>query len=211
MDIILTNSQNTKNRIQKYLGYDAEILYPPVDTKRFIATWNKGYFLSFARLADAKRVDRIIQAFQELPEEKLVIIYGKNDPQKQKIFELAKGYSNITLLTLEDNNMLFDYVGSARATIYIPIDEDFGMIPIESMSAGKPVLWVDDGGLKETILHEKTWYLIGEQANIEDIRNAVKYLSQEKCESMKQDCENRAKEFWLDSFEAKLKEITSRV
>jgi hypothetical protein len=46
--------------------------------------------LSFARLADAKRVDKVIEAFKKLPEKKLVVIYGENDPQREKIFELAK-------------------------------------------------------------------------------------------------------------------------
>lgn len=49
----------------------------------------KDYYLSFARLADAKRVDKIVAAFKKLPEKKLVIIYGENDPQRQKIFDLA--------------------------------------------------------------------------------------------------------------------------
>jgi hypothetical protein len=64
-------------------------------------------------------------AFKKIPEEKLIIIYGKNDPQKQKIFDLAAGSKNIELVTLENNNDLYEYIGYARATIYIPIDEDF--------------------------------------------------------------------------------------
>jgi hypothetical protein len=46
--------------------------------------------LSFARLADAKRVHKIVEAFRLLPHENLKVIYGKNDPQKEKIFALAK-------------------------------------------------------------------------------------------------------------------------
>ena len=109
-------------------------------------TWKdqKDYYLSFARLADAKRVDRVVEAFKKLPEKKLVIIYGENDPQRQKIFDLASGYKNIEFVTLPGNVGFTDYVGNAIATIYIPIDEDFGMSPVESMSAGKPVLGVNE-------------------------------------------------------------------
>jgi glycosyltransferase involved in cell wall biosynthesis len=204
MNLILTNSVNTQKRIKKYLGYDSQVLYPPVDTQRFIDMWNKGYFLSFARLADAKRVDRIVEAFRKLPNEKLIVIYGKNDPQRDKIFSLAQWYSNIELITLENNDLLYDYIWNARATIYIPIDEDFWMSPVESMSAGKPVLWVNEGWLKETIIHKETWFLIPQWANINDIIKAVEYLTPEMCSFMKHSCEARARKFWLAAFEKKL-------
>lgn len=207
MDIILTNSLNTKNRIQKYLWYDSYVLYPPVDTTRFVELWQKGYFLSFARLADAKRVDKVVEAFQDIPDQKLIVIYGKNDPQKEKIFTLAKWYKNIECITLENNDLLYEYIGYARATIYIPIDEDFGMSPIESMSAGKPVLWVDEGGLKETIIHKKTGYLVPKQFEKQNIIDAVRYLSEECCYKMKEDCKTRAQEFSLESFQKQLKKI----
>ena len=90
MDIILTNSKNTQARIKKFLGLDSQILYPPVDLQEFNYKSQEDYYLSFARLSDAKRVDRIIEAFKNLPEKKLVVIYGENDPQRQKIFDLAE-------------------------------------------------------------------------------------------------------------------------
>jgi len=102
---------------------------------------------------------------------------------------------------------LYDYIWNARATIYIPIDEDFGMSPVESMSAGKPVLWVYDGWLKETIIHEETGYLIPIAANVEDIRMAVKYLNPEKCLGMKESCEKQASNFNLVSFEKELRKF----
>jgi len=207
IDIILTNSINTQKRIKKYLWYSSQVLYPPVDTKKFVYKWDKNYFLSFARLADAKRIDKIVSAFTLLPQEKLTIIYWENDPQKEKIFKLARWYDNIELITLKNNDLLYEYIGNARATIYIPIDEDFGMSPIESMSAGKPVLWVNEWWLKETIIHEKTWVLIKQWADIKDIVDAVRYLSPEKCLEMKQDCILRAHDFWIDAFEKKLREL----
>lgn len=205
MDMILTNSINTQKRIKKYLWHDSTVLYPPVDTKKFVHIWDKGYFLSFARLADAKRVDKIVEAFVQLPDEKLIVIYGRNDPQKDKIFSLAEKSSNIQLITLENNDLLYEYIWNARATIYIPIDEDFGMSPVESMSAWKPVLWVNEGWLKETIIHEKTWVLIDQWAKVTDIIKAIKYLSPEKSASMRKNCTDRAEEFWLQAFETQLK------
>jgi glycosyltransferase involved in cell wall biosynthesis len=81
------------------------------------------------------------------------------------------------------------------------------MSPIESMSAGKPVLGVDEGGLKETIIHQKTGYLIESSCKEEDIIKAVAYLTVEKCISMREDCKKRADEFSLVTFEKKLRDI----
>lgn len=207
MDLILTNSVNTQKRIEKFLWVASEILYPPVDLEKFKFLGQKDYYLSFARLADAKRVDRVVEAFKSMPDKKLVVIYGENDPAREKIFSLAKGFDNIEFITLKDNIWFEEYIGNAIATIYIPIDEDFWMSPVESMSAGKPVLGVDEGGLKESIIDGKTWILIWKEAKIEDIIDAVKKLSSETCLSMKDACKKRAEEFWLKQFWEKLKKI----
>ena len=207
MDLILTNSINTKNRIKKFLWLDAQVLYPPVDLDLFKYIWQKDYYLSFARLSDAKRVDKIVEAFKRLPDKKLVVIYGENDPQRQKIFDLAKDFKNIEFVTLPWNIWFTNYVGNCISTIYIPIDEDFWMISVESMAAWKPVLWVDDGWLKETIIEGKTGYLINKDAKIDDIIDTIGKLSPEKCINMRESCEKRAREFSLAEFELKLKKF----
>lgn len=207
MDLILTNSQNTKDRIKKFLWIDAVVLYPPVDLEKFKYLDQKDYYLSFARLSDAKRVDKIIQAFKILKDKKLIVIYGENDPQRQKIFDLAYWCDNIEFLTLPLNVWFTDFIGNCIATIYIPIDEDFWMSPVESMSAWKPVIWVNDWWLKESIIDWKTWILIDKKANVEDIVKAVNILSKEKSLEMRRDCEKRAKVFSLDKFSEKLQEL----
>lgn len=200
MNLLLTNSKNTQERIQKFLWLHSTILYPPVDRELFRFLSQKDYYLSFARLADAKRVDKIILAFQQMPDKKLIVIYWENDPQKQKIFDLAKGWNNIEFITLPWNVGFSDFVWNCIATIYIPLDEDFWMSPVESMSAWKPVLWVNDGGLKETILDKKTWVLIDKEAHVSDIIQAIHFLSPEKCLEMKNDCEKRSEDFSLEHF-----------
>lgn len=206
MDLILTNSVNTQKRIKKFLWLDSIVLYPPVDLEQFKFLSQKDYYLSFARLSDAKRVDKVVEAFKEMPEKKLLVIYWENDPQKEKIFEIAKNAKNIIFKTLPGNVGFTDYIGNSIATIYVPIDEDFGMSPVESMAAWKPVLWVNEWGLKETILDKKTWILI-EKVNAEEIKKAINFLTKEKCLEMRQNCENRAKDFSLEEFEKKLKNL----
>lgn len=90
---LITNSKNTQKRIKTYTNRDAAILYPPVDTEYFCpgnTLIEKKYFLSFARLSSIKRVDRIVQAFQHMPDKHLIVTYGKNDPEKIKIQKLAE-------------------------------------------------------------------------------------------------------------------------
>lgn len=207
MDLILTNSENTQKRIMNFLWVESKVLYPPVDLSefKFIEQWN--YYLSFARLAWAKRVDKIIEAFKQIPEEKIVVIYWENDPEKEAIFSLANWYKNIVFITLPWNIGFTDYVGKCIATIYIPVDEDFWMSPVESMSAWKPVLWVNEWWLKETIIDKKTGVLIPAWVNISDIIEGVKFLSKEKALEMKADCEKRAEKFSIGNFEEKLKKL----
>lgn len=204
MDLLLTNSHNTRKRIKTYLGLDAKVLYPPVDTSRFVHLWQKNYFLSFARLADAKRVDLIAEAFSLMSDQKLIIIYGKNDPQKNKILNFSKDYPNIHCTTLENNDDLYEYIGNAIATIYVPIDEDFWMSSVESMSAGKPVIWVNSWGLKETIIDGKTGTLLPEWFTPQDIVDVVKSYSPDYAASMRKDCETQAQKFSMEQFEKDL-------
>lgn len=204
MDIILTNSINTKNRIKKFLNLDSQVLYPPVDLKEFKYIDTSDYYISFARLADAKRVDMIVEAFRLMSDKKLVIIYWENDPAKEKIKNLAKWYDNIVFKTLPWNKWFTNYIWNSIASIYIPIDEDFWMSPVESMSAWKPVIWVNDWWLKESIIHNKTGILLDKNLKKEDIVNAVKFLTPQKAIEMKTDCEKRAWDFSLEEFKKNL-------
>jgi glycosyltransferase involved in cell wall biosynthesis len=78
------------------------------------------------------------------------------------------------------------------------------MSPVESMAAGKPVIWVNEWGLKETILDNKTGILISDEANVSDLKQAILDLNSEKALSMREACETRAKDFSLESFAEQL-------
>lgn len=145
VDEIYTNSTNLQTAIQHYLGRESQIIHPSVDTDVFVPTEEKGdYYVSFSKLSSLKRVSRAVEAFREMPDKKLLVIYGENDPQKDEIMEMAKGCKNITFLILTDNNELPKYVAGAIATIFIAKNEDFGMVALESMSCGVPVIGVDE-------------------------------------------------------------------
>lgn len=248
MDTIITNSKNVQKRLKDYTEYESEIIYPPVDIARFSPTspqpspkgegvrqkfpfsegegargWG-GYFLSFARLSPPKRVDLIVDAFQGMPDQNLIFCYGKNDPMKEEILAKIRGQKNIIALESPDDDALISLIQWAIATIYIPVDEDFGMSPVESMACGTPVIGVDEGGLKETIIDGKTGKLIwgmryevwgidselpldkgGRGDLVLELQSVVQNTPKEDWESMKEACITKAKEFSLDSFEKKLK------
>lgn len=204
-DKILVNSENTGKRLKKFIGYDSQVLYPPVELDRF-TWWEQGdYYISASRLSSAKRIDNIVQAFLQMPDKKLVVIYWENDPQKDEIFQLAGNAKNIQFITCPGNVWFTDYIGNSIAGICIPIDEDFGMTPVESMAAGKPVIWVDEGWIKESVIDGKTGFLIPEGWSVEDLIEAVEKLTPELALSMRSDCEKRSEDFSIASFEKQLR------
>ena len=150
MDKVFANSKNVQGRLRRYLGVDAEVLYPPVDTGRFKWLSYGDYFLSTARLEPLKRVDLIVQAFKQMPKQKLIVTSGGS--QLETLKKLADGAPNIEFTGWVTEKRLAELVGHCKATIYIPKDEDYGMSPVESIAAGKPVIGVYDGGLCESVV-----------------------------------------------------------
>jgi glycosyltransferase involved in cell wall biosynthesis len=208
-DLILTNSKNTQSRLEHFVWQKSEVLYPPVklDEFKWIEQWD--YYISVSRLSSAKRIDNIVKAFKQMPDKKLIVIYWINDPQKEEIFELWKDCKNIKFVTCPWNEGFTDYVWKSIVGICIPINEDFWMVPVESMAAGKPVIWVDEWWIKETVINWETGVLIPEWWAVEDIIKAVDYLSPEVALSMRENCEKRAKEFSYEEFEEKIRNFIS--
>lgn len=209
MDVIVTNSENTRARIKRYLGRESIVVHPPVDTDRFAWTGRGDYYLSTARLAPLKRVDRIIEAFLAMPDKRLVVASGGEELAPLK--HLAAGASNIEFRGWVSDAELLDLIGNAIATIYLPVDEDFGMSPVESMAAGKPVIGVAEGGLLETVVPRETGVLLPSNFTREDLITAVREMTPEKAATMRSACEARAKNFRQEKFIAGMHEIIKRV
>ncbi len=206
MDVVIANSQNVAGRIKKYMKKNPDyIVYPPIHTDKFQYIDTEDYYLSFARVDKLKRVSDVVKAFQKMPDKKLIVASSGDDFENVK--KLAEGYDNIQVLGWVDDEKLFDLVGRCIATVYIPMDEDFGMSAVESMSAGKPCIGVNDGGLKEIIEHKKTGYFIPKEYTVDDIVEAVKYIDRDKSLEMKDDCINKAKRFSVDRFVEEMKKI----
>lgn len=205
MDKVFCNSVNVQKRLQKYIGVEAEVLYPPIDTRGYQNKSQNGYYLSTARLEDYKRVELIVRAFLEMPNKKLVVLSGGSLSDKLK--RLACSASNITFTGWVSADQVRDYVANCIATIYLPIDEDFGMSPVESMAAGKAVIGVNEGGLKETVLHRQTGWLCKSNPSVNDIIEAVDYLSVNRANAMITGCFAQSEKFKPDVFYRRMKDV----
>ena len=194
---ILTNSKNVQNRVKKFYKRDSLVLYPFVDLKKFRWLRQDNFYLSPARLDPIKRVDLLVKAFQKMPRKRLIIV--GTGPEYRKIKAMAKGYENIKLLGWVSEKKLRELYGSCIATFSVSYKEDFGLIPIESMACGKPCIATNSGGHLETIIHKKTGLLIN-PTKIENIINAVKWMTPERAKRMRKSCEERAKRFSKERF-----------
>lgn len=205
MDVVLCNSKNVQKRLCDATGVQAQVLYPGVDCDNYSWKESQDYFISNARLEPLKRVSLIIQAFKEMPDKKLVVCSGGSEYQSLKA--LAAGHNNIRFTSWVSDTQLKNLTEESTACIYLAEDEDFGMSPVEAMSAGKPVIAAASGGLVETVLHEKTGFLIEEPIEIPKIKQFVYAMSKERAYSMKSCCEQRAQEFSSSQFIKKMQNI----
>ena len=190
MDVVVANSENVRNRLIRHFGRDAVVVHPPVDIRRFQWLGDRGYYISLARLEDFKRVDVVVRAFMLMPHRHLIVTSGGSELERLK--QLAAGAANISFTGWVAEEELRVLVGNARAAVYVPMDEDFGMSPVEAMAAGKPVIGVAEGGLLETILDGETGLLIKDNLTPEKLRDAVEKLEGMNPQVMRKRCEQRA-------------------
>lgn len=164
----VANSKNVQERIRRIYNRDAEVLYPPVDVRRFpLSTRDDGYYLVVAALVPYKRIDLAIEAFNRLG--KPLVIIGSGVEEK-KLKALAN--KNIEFVPWLQEGELPKYYSGCRALIF-PGEEDFGIVPVEAMACGKPVIAFEKGGALETVINGKTGIFFREQST-ECLVQAVK-------------------------------------
>jgi glycosyltransferase involved in cell wall biosynthesis len=198
MDVVIANSENVRGRLQRYLGVDARVIHPPCDVTGYRWRGQGDYYLSTARLEPYKRVDLVLQAFRAMPTRRLLITSGGS--QENALRQMAAGAPNIEFTGWVDRERLRGLIGNCIATLYIPKDEDFGMSPVESLAAGKPVIGVAEGGLLETLEPEQSAILIPPPPSVADVVTAVEAMSTRRALAMREACERRAARFSADRF-----------
>jgi glycosyltransferase involved in cell wall biosynthesis len=201
MDALIANSQNVRQRLLDYLDVDSTVIYPPVNIERYQWLSTGEYYLSTARLEPYKRVDLIVEAFVQMPDKQLVVTSGGSDLPRLK--RIANNATNIHFTGWVTQQQLIDLVGHAIATIYLPMNEDFGISPVESMAAGKPVVGAAEGGLLETVIDGETGALI-RSVNHLKIIEAINKVSNKQAQQMRQACMHQAQRFTVEQFLQKM-------
>jgi len=168
-DYFIANSNHVAKRIKKYYNRSSTVIYPPVDVNKFGVETNKeNFYLTASRMVPYKRNDLIVDAFNAMPDKKLVVI-GKG-PELKKIKSIAK--ENIQVMGYQSSEVLKDYMQKANAFVFAA-EEDFGIIVVEAMSCGTPVIAWDYGGTAETVIDGETGILFSKQTK-DSIISAVK-------------------------------------
>lgn len=202
MDIVIANSSNVQSRLKNYLNIDSIVVNPPVNLEQFRFIGQSDYYISLARLEPYKQVDKIIEAFKLMPDKKLVVTSGGSE--YNRLQKLATGADNISFTGWCNESELVTLLGNAISAIYLAKDEDFGMSPVESQASGKPVIGAGDGGLKETVKHKETGFLIKKDFKIEDVVNAVDWMTPNKALNLKSNCIYNSKQYGSKEFFKKL-------
>ncbi|MDR3610939.1 MAG: glycosyltransferase family 4 protein [Ignavibacteriaceae bacterium] len=168
VDHFIAISNHISKRIKKTYNRDSIVIYPPVDVHLFECKSEKDdFYLTASRLVPYKRIDIIVDAFSAMPDRKLVVI-GDGPEMKKIKFKAGK---NIEILGYQDFASLKSYMQRAKAFIFAA-EEDFGIIVVESMACGTPVIAFNKGGASETVNNSNLGILFNEQTP-ESIKDAV--------------------------------------
>jgi len=159
VDRFVANSETVKRRIKKYYGRESDVFTPPVDTARFsISDKPKEYFLAGGRLVAYKRFDLVIEAANRTGIK--LKIFGTGSVESA-LRRRAKG--NVEFLGRVPVAEQAELYANAKAFIH-PQEEDFGITPVESMAAGRPVIAWRRGGATETVVEGVTGEFFDEQS-----------------------------------------------
>jgi len=198
-DFWTANSINVAKRIKKYYQIDSKVIYRPVEIKnvKISPFRNNKYYLIISRLEPYKKIDLAIKAFNQNRRPLIVIGAGSCD---NSLKEIAK--ENIKFIGWQSQNNLEEYIINAKALIF-PGEEDFGLTPIEAMSFGRPVIALNKGGVKETVIDHETGVLFNNSSPqslneaIDCFESNINIIKPDKCRSH---AKLYAKEIFLSDF-----------
>ena len=172
VDHFIANSQYVAGRIRKYYRRESTIIYPPISTsKSYLAGRHENYYLAVGRLVAYKRTDILINACNKLGRKLLIVGDG---PERRKLERHSP--KNIEFLGELADSELGKLYAQCRALLFAA-DEDFGMVPLEAQSYGRPVIALGKGGSLEAV--RGTYTPIGEQgADGDDAMTGVFFKEQ---------------------------------
>ena len=172
VDKFIANSNFVSNRIEKYYKRESDVIHPPVKTNIFyVASKIDKYFLMVGRFLPYKRFDLVIDAFNQLGWPLKIVGDG---PERKKL--QSKANSNIEFIGLVSDKELKDYYAHCQAFLF-PQEEDFGIVAVEAMASGRPVIAYKSGGALEIIQEGKTGLFFKKQTSDNLIKTLKKFNS----------------------------------
>jgi len=180
-DYLIANSIYTKEQIKKYYGRDSHVTHPPVDVDRFKSyskpTDQRHGFVTAGRQTPYKRIDLAVEAATSLKIPLAVIGRG---PEHRWLKKLAG--RNVTFLTKVSDEDIARHFGEAKAFIFPGVD-DFGIVAVEAMAAGAPVIAYKAGGALDYI-NKDTGLFFNEQT-AESLSQAMESLDKKSFNHLK--------------------------
>ena len=167
VDAFAAISGFVSQRIMKYYGRESTVIFPPVETERFLLSQQIGdYFLAVSRLVPQKRTDMIIKAFNQLKLPLKIVGKGRQELELKKL-----AGPNVEFLGYVSEEEKANLLSRCKALVFASL-EDFGIVPVEAMASGRPVIAYGAGGVLDTVVPGETGILFSEQ-NHESIADAV--------------------------------------
>jgi glycosyltransferase involved in cell wall biosynthesis len=158
IDSFIANSKVVQERIKKTYRRDSVVIYPPVRCHKFLPSETDGdYYLVVSRFVEYKRVDLAIKACNELGRKLILVGSGQ---EAKKLRKLAG--ETISFVENASDEQVKKLMSECLALLF-PGEEDFGIVPVEAMSCGRPVIAFGRGGALDTVMDGKTGVLFGEQ------------------------------------------------
>ena len=201
VDAYMVNSHFIGRRVRKIYGRAATVIHPPVKVPdNPPATLVKdNFFLTASRLVPYKNVRAVVEAFRNLPDQRLIV--AGSGPELKRLQSLAT--PNVKFVGFVDDVELRRLMSSARAFIFAA-EEDFGITPLEAQSEGTPVVALGRGGVRETIqaAGATPTGILFDRPTPQAIEQAVRAFLTRESSFNPQDCYDNARRFRTERFEA---------
>lgn len=158
VDAFVANSAHVARRIRRFYNRDSTVIHPPVAVDDFHPVAERGdFYLCAGQLVSYKRVDLAVRVFSQTGRRLVVIGEGAQMAELKRI-----AGPSVEFLGFQPFSALRDHLARCRALVF-PGEEDFGILPVEAMASGRPVIAFDAGGARETVPSEAVGVKFAEQ------------------------------------------------
>lgn len=180
--LVLVNSRFIRERVREIYGIEPVINYQGVDTDMFCPGQrieDKCYVLSVGAIQPHKGYDFLIESIGAIDKKvrpPLHLVGNMENPSERERLEALAVEKGVDLSIEVGINLasLIRKYREARLVVYAPYDEPFGLVPLEAMACGKPVVGVNEGGVKETVVHNSTGILM--ERNAQKFGESIEFL-----------------------------------